>query len=522
MGRGDGSGRIVSPESADDTGTRILHVDMDAFYASVEVLDDPRLRGKPVIVGAPEGRSVVSSASYEARAYGVRSAMPVAQALRLCPAAIVVPPHFRRYLAVSGQVMDIFRSVTPLVEPLSVDEAFLDVAGARRLWGPPGQIARALRTRIREETGLTASVGVAATKHVAKMASTMSKPDGLLIVSESDTAAFLAPRPVRALWGIGPKAAEALESRGIRTVADILEAPRSVLDHALGPAWGARIAELARGIDPRGVDTGRIEKSIGHEETFEEDVDDPDVVRAELRRLADRVGARLRAQGWAATTVAIKVRFADFTTVGRAQTLATPTAVGQRIGDAAQTLFSALDMRGPVRLVGVRAERLAPDSGPALLWDDDAEWRSVEGALDDAAARFGAGAVTRAALLRPRQGERIAPRRASVDGMSHLALDLGKQTASLGVKTAYGEQVELDGIRMVPVALAWTGFGGGADVDGNGGGGGGGASVPLGAYVRTGDDLRFEPNIVSLLAVAIPFVWVAGHALSRVIRALKK
>lgn len=411
MGRGDGSGRMVSPEGADDRGTRILHVDMDAFYAAVEVLDDPRLRGKPVIVGAPEGRSVVSSASYEARACGVRSAMPVAQAVRLCPAAIVVPPHFGRYRAVSAQVMDLFRAVTPLVEPLSIDEAFLDVAGVRRLWGAPGEIARSLRGRIREETGLTASVGVAATKHVAKLASTLSKPDGLLIVSEADTSAFLAPRPVRALWGIGPKAAEALESRGIRTVADILKAPRSVLERALGAASGARIGDLARGIDPREVDTGRIEKSIGHEETFEHDIADRDIVRAELRRLADRVGARLRSHGWAAATVAIKVRFADFTTLSRTQTLVAPTAVGQRIGDVAQALFAALELRGPVRLVGVRAERLAPDTGAAVLWDDDAQWRSVEGALDDATARFGASAVTRAALL-PRQGEGVPPSRA--------------------------------------------------------------------------------------------------------------
>ncbi len=183
MGRGDGTGRIVSPEGADDTATGILHVDMDAFYASVEVLDEPALKGKPIIVGAPDGRSVVSSASYEARRFGVRSAMPVGQALRLCPTAIVVMPHFDRYVALSTEVMRIFRDVTPLVEPLSIDEAFLDVRGARRLWGSPGEIARALRQRVRDETGLTCSIGVAATKHVAKMASTISKPDGLLIVA---------------------------------------------------------------------------------------------------------------------------------------------------------------------------------------------------------------------------------------------------------------------------------------------------------------------------------------------------
>ena len=410
MGRGDGTGRIVSSGDADDTGTGILHVDMDAFYASVEVLDDPSLEGKPIIIGAPDSRSVVSSASYEARRFGVRSAMPVGQALRLCPTAIVVPPHFDRYVEMSRQVMSIFSDVTPLVEPLSIDEAFLDVRGARRLWGSPGVIARTLRQRVLDETGLTCSIGVAATKHVAKMASTISKPDGLLIVAEADTAAFLAPRPVRALWGIGPKSAEALESRGIHTVADVLETPRSVLERALGGAMGDRIWHLARGLDARQVDTARVEKSVGHEETFPRDIDDPAVLRSEFRRLADRVGARLRTHEWEARTIAIKVRFADFTTITRSQTLPEPTAVGQRIGDAALELFGAIDRRLPVRLVGVRAEQLrqSGQAGPTL-WDDDAEWRRVEGALDDASARFGRGAVTRATLLGGARGGGALP-----------------------------------------------------------------------------------------------------------------
>ncbi|GAB3602040.1 DNA polymerase IV [Microbacterium aureliae] len=400
MGRGDGTGRLASPADADDTGAGILHVDMDAFYASVEVLDDPSLRGRPVVVGAPEGRSVVSSASYEARRFGVRSAMPVAHALRLCPAAVVVRPNFPRYVELSRAVMGIFRDVTPLVEPLSIDEAFLDVRGVRRLWGPPGAIARSLRQRVRDETGLTCSVGAAATKHVAKMASTLSKPDGLLIVPESATAAFLAPRSVRALWGVGPKAAESLEARGIRTVADVIDTPRAVLDKALGPAMGGRVAELARGVDPREVETSRVEKSVGHEETFDQDVTDAAVLRSELRRLADRVGARLRAGGWQAGAVALKIRWDDFTTVSRSTSLAEPTAVGQRIGDVALELLDALGAHPPVRLIGVRAERLHAAGASQLgLWDDDAEWRSIEDAVDDVAARFGAGAVTRAGLL---------------------------------------------------------------------------------------------------------------------------
>lgn len=405
MGRGDGTERLVSPADADDAGTGILHVDMDAFYASVAALDDPSLRGKPIIIGGTEGRGVVSSASYEARRFGVRSAMPMGQAMRLCPTAIVVSPDFSRFLEESAKVMAIFHQVTPLVEPLSIDEAFLDVRGVRRLWGSPAAIARDLRARVLSETGLTCSIGVAATKHVAKMASTISKPDGLLVVSAAETDAFLRPRSVRALWGVGPKAAESLEGRGIRTIADVVDTPREVLDRALGPAMGERVWHLARGIDPRSVDTGRVEKSVGHEETFNEDISDPLILHAELRRLADRVGARLRSGGWEASTIAIKVRFADFTTISRSQTLPEPTAVGQRIGDAAHELFASVDSRLPIRLIGVRAEKLQPaGSAPLALWDDDEGWRRIEDALDGATAKFGRGAVTRATLLGKARG----------------------------------------------------------------------------------------------------------------------
>lgn len=397
MGHGDGRGRIVSSPDADDAGTRILHVDMDAFYAAVEVLDDPSLAGLPLIIGAPDGRSVVSSASYEARRYGVRAAMPVSQALRLCPSARIVPPHFPRYHEVSRQVMAIFESFTPLVEPLSVDEAFLDVQGVRRLWGSPARIAHLVRERVRDEVGITCSVGVAATKHVAKMASTISKPDGMLVIAGADTQAFLDPRPVRAMWGVGPKAAEALEGRGIRTIRDIREASTDMLDRAVGPALGARLAQLARGEDARAVETERIEKSIGHEETFETDITDRVHLRAELLRLADRVAARLRKAEWETSTVSIKVRFDDFRTLTRSQTLPEPTAVGQRIGEAAQGLFESIDRRDPVRLIGVRAEKLQPAGGGGFgLWDDDEDWRRVEGAVDDAVARFGSATITRA------------------------------------------------------------------------------------------------------------------------------
>ncbi|MEV8251201.1 DNA polymerase IV [Microbacterium sp. NPDC076768] len=397
MGHGDGRGRIVSAADAVDTGTRILHVDMDAFYAAVEVLDDPSLRGLPLIIGTRDGRSVVSTASYEARKYGVRAAMPVSHALRLCPTARVVPPHFHRYHEVSRQVMAIFESFTPLVEPLSVDEAFLDVQGVRRLWGSPARIAELIRARVLKEVGITCSVGVAATKHVAKMASTIAKPDGMLVVAEKDTLDFLAPRSVRALWGVGPKASEALEARGIRTVQDVRSSSRESLERAVGGALAARLTELALGIDPRTINTERVEKSVGHEETFEEDILDRPFLRAELLRLADRVASRLRRAEWETSTVAIKIRFDDFRTVNRSQTLSEPTAVGQRIGEAAQALFEQIDRRDPVRLVGVRAENLRPAGGGGLgLWDDDEGWRKVEGAVDEAMARFGSATISRA------------------------------------------------------------------------------------------------------------------------------
>ncbi|GAA2926752.1 DNA polymerase IV [Microbacterium luteolum] len=397
MGHGDGRGQITSPTDADDTGTRILHVDMDAFYAAVEVLDDPSLRGLPLIIGAPDGRSVVSSASYEARRYGVHAAMPVSQALRLCPTARIVLPHFHRYQEVSRQVMAIFESFTPLVEPLSVDEAFLDVQGVRRLWGSPARIAGLIRERVLDEVGITCSVGVAATKHVAKMASTIAKPDGMLVVAAADTLDFLAPRPVRAMWGVGPKAAEALEARGIRTIQNIRESSPEMLERAVGPALSTRLAQLARGEDPRTVETERIEKSIGHEETFDHDILDRAFLRAELLRLADRVAARLRRAEWEAGTVSIKVRFDDFRTLNRSQTLSEPSAVGQRIGEAAQALYEQIDRRDPVRLLGVRAENLRPAGGGGLgLWDDDEDWRKVEGAVDEAVARFGTATISRA------------------------------------------------------------------------------------------------------------------------------
>ncbi|WP_156759606.1 DNA polymerase IV [Microbacterium karelineae] len=410
MSRQDGSGRLVSRAGADDAGAHILHVDMDAFYVAVETLDDPSLAGKPVVIAHPDGRSVVSSASYEARRYGVRSAMPIGMALRLCPRAIVVPPTFERYREVSARVMEVFRSITPLVEPLSIDEAFLDVRGARRLWGTPGEIAVLIRRRVREEIGITCSVGAAATKHVAKMASTASKPDGMLFIPAARTQEFLDPRPAGSMWGVGPKAAESLASRAIRTIHDVRSTPVTALARIVGASQAQRIHDLAHGRDPRGIETTRTEKSVSHEETFHTDVTDPEMLRAELLRLADRVAVRLRRGGMEASGVAIKLRFSDFATITRSQALSEPTAVGQRIAQVARDLLAAVDLRAPVRLIGVRAERLVPAGSAAVaLWDDDGDWKQVEGALDRASARFGAGSVTRASALPNERRARHVP-----------------------------------------------------------------------------------------------------------------
>jgi DNA polymerase-4 len=393
--------------AGDDTGCHVLHVDMDAFYASVEVRDRPDLRGLPVIVGGGGTRGVVLSATYEARKLGVRSAMPMSRARRLAPRAVVVEPRHRRYAEASASVMEVFRSVTPLVEPLSLDEAFLDVRGARRRLGSPRQVGEWVRATIEEEQGITCSVGVATTKFVAKLASAHCKPDGLLVVPADGVVAFLHPLPVGALWGVGDKTEEALARLGLRTVGDLASTPVSTLQRALGQAAGSHLAALAWGRDERRVTPQEPEKSVGAEETFSTDVDDPAVVRRELLRLSERTAARLRAQGVVGRTVSVKIRFADFSTITRARTLTEATDVAKVVYETALALYDALGLeRARIRLVGVRLEQLAPaDSQPhqLLLGERDQGWREAEQAVDRAARRFGAGAVRPAALVDPRR-----------------------------------------------------------------------------------------------------------------------
>jgi len=396
--------------AGDDTGCTVLHVDMDAFYASVELRSRPELVGTPVIVGGLGSRSVVLSATYEARAFGVHSAMPMMRARRLCPQATVIPPTHGVYDEASRGVMEVFRSITPLVEPLSLDEAFLDVAGAQRRLGTPRQIGELIRARVEDEQGITCSVGVAPTKFVAKLASARAKPDGLIVVPRDDVIAFLHPLPVGVLWGVGDKTDEALTRLGLRTIGDIAHTPAATLQRALGPAAGAHLSALAWGRDERSVVAHEPDKSIGAEETFARDVDDPAVVRRELLRLSERTAARLRSAALVGRTVSIKVRFADFTTITRAKTIHEATDVARVVYETAGALYDALGLqRARIRLVGVRVEGLtAAETTPRQLSlaGGDEEWRAAERAADRAAARFGAGAVIPAALVDPTRRER--------------------------------------------------------------------------------------------------------------------
>ena len=388
-----------------DTGCHILHADMDAFYASVEIRDRPELAGLPVIVGAGS-RGVVLSASYEARVFGVRSAMPVTRARRLCPQAVFVAPRHRLYAAASAEVMAVFRSMTPEVEPLSLDEAFLDVSGSIRRLGPPTRIAELIRAATRDQQALTCSVGVANCKFVAKLASALCKPDGLLVVPGDQVLDFLHPLPVAALWGVGAQTGRALARLGLRTVGDIAHTPLAALQRELGQAAGSHLSALAWGRDHRPVVRDSPDKSIGAEETFAADVDDPEVIRRELLRLSGRTARGLRAGGSVARTVVVKLRLANFTTITRSRTLPEPTDVAREIYATACELYAAagLDPRARLRLVGVRAAGLVPAARSATqlaLGEPPASWRDAERAVDRITGRFGPDSVRPAVLVRP-------------------------------------------------------------------------------------------------------------------------
>jgi DNA polymerase-4 len=384
----------------------ILHVDLDAFFAAVEQRDRPELRGKPVIVGGggPTDRGVVSAASYEARAFGVHSAMPLRTAAALCPGGIFVPVDGAKYQAVSRQVMAILRRFTPLVEPVSIDEAFLDVTGSQALFGDGESIGRQIRAAILDEVQLTASVGVATTKLVAKVASDLRKPDALVVVQPGQEADFLAPLPITRLWGVGARTAEALREFGVTTIGDLAGLDRGVLERRFGKHGGA-LTMRARGVDPDPVSDRAPAKSIGHEHTFDVDTSDRDVIERTLLAMAEGVAGRLRASGVKAATVTVKIRDSTFRTITRQRTLAEPTDLTEPIWRAALELARPEVRAIRVRLLGVTASNLGERvqlqlfSGEGDAAGDAARGRRVVEAEDAIRRRFGERAVTRARLL---------------------------------------------------------------------------------------------------------------------------
>jgi DNA polymerase-4 len=387
----------------------ILHVDLDAFFAAVEQRDDPSLRGKPVIVGGSARRGVVATASYEARAYGVRSAMPTARARRACPHAVFLAPRFGRYREKSDEVMSILRSVTPLVEQLGIDEAFVDVAGVRRRHGDGAAVARMLRDRFRCETGLAASIGAATTKFLAKCASDLAKPDGLLVVPPGTEADFLDPLPASRLWGVGAATLAKLDRMGVRTIGDVARLPVDVLVAALGASLGRHLHALARNDDPRIVQPRQEAKSIGAEETFAADLRTAVACDRELVRLVDRAARRLRRAGLTARTVTLKIRFADFDTRTRSRTLPEPTDATHVVLATARDLASSFAVSRGVRLLGVSLSNLdaaAPVQTALVLGAADAREQAArerlaaaDRAADAVRERFGDAAVRRAVLL---------------------------------------------------------------------------------------------------------------------------
>ena len=403
MSRAPRSTSVNRDWGGDDSASPILHVDMDAFFASVELLDRPELHGYPVIVGAAH-RGVVLAATYAARASGVHSAMPMSRARVLCPHAVYIRPNHERYRRTSRAVMDILAEVTPVLEQVSIDEAFLDVSGAYRRLGSPSQIGHRLRERIRTELGLPASVGVAATKFVAKLASSHAKPDGMLVIPSAATVPFLHELPAGALPGVGERTAERLSRLAIHTVADLAHTPVQTLQQALGRAGGQHLHDLAWGRDPRPVEPVRREKSIGHEQTFAENITDRGLLDAVLLDQAHRCAARLRSAELLTAGVAIKVRLPDFTTLTRSRALAAPSDIAQQLHHTARELLAGMTLpSGGVRLLGLRCEGLSPAATTAVqvaLDTDDADLRRAERAMDVVRQRYGVGSLTVGSLVR--------------------------------------------------------------------------------------------------------------------------
>ncbi|MDA8311663.1 MAG: DNA polymerase IV [Actinomycetota bacterium] len=447
---------------ASDVGRRrepsILHVDMDAFFASVEVLDDPTLAGRPVIVGGSGARGVVASCSYEARVHGVRSAMASLRARRLCPDAVFVEGHFARYEEVSARLREVLLSFTPLVEPIGLDEAFLDVCGALRLFGTPAEIAAAIRLRVREELALDCSVGAGRSKTIAKLASRAAKPRvgsqgklpgaGVVVIEPQEELGFLHPMGVEQLWGVGPATAKRLAALGARTVGDLARLPEAALVRALGKANGRHLAALARGDDRAPVVPQRLAKSIGREETFREDLADRNALRRHAKRMAELVADQLRAGRQVARTVTVKVKLSDFSLVTRAHTMKAGLDTGSAIGMIAVALLDAVELSTGVRLLGVSVSGLqsasagrqlrfelenpasgGPERGVAAAARREDHWREVIGAVDAIRRRFGSAAVGAASMVGP-EGIVVPARRQSRWGPSEREGDGTKSSAS--------------------------------------------------------------------------------------------
>ncbi len=415
------------------TARRILHVDMDAFFASVEALDDPSLAGRPLIVGGTGPRGVVASCSYEARVFGVRSAMPASRARRLCPSAVFVPGRYERYAEISQAIHAVFHDFTPLVEGISLDEAFLDVTGSVRLFGPAGVMAASIRDRIRDELGLGCSVGVSAVKFLAKLASEAAKPRaasdgtkpgaGVFEIEPGQELAFLHPLPIEALWGVGPATSARLRRLGIKTVGDLATVPPEAVCAAVGQAGGAHLVRLAHAQDDRGVEADRETKSISHEETYPVDRRDDKALHVEIVRMADAVAARMRRAGLVGRTVTLKIRYGDFVTKTRSKTAPAPLGEGPAIASLAAGLLDGLDLTAGVRLLGVGVSNLGPDAsrpseqlsldlGVQTAPDGRSSDRLVQAsaAVDAIRDRFGSRSVGPAALLDPEGGIRVKQR----------------------------------------------------------------------------------------------------------------
>jgi DNA polymerase IV len=420
----------------------ILHVDMDAFFVSVELLDQPELRGKPVVVGGDGERGVVAAASYEARAFGVHSAMSSVQARRLCPHAVFLRGRYHRYSEVSANVMSIFKDVTPLVEPLSLDEAFLDVSGALRLLGEAPTIAASIRRRVLDEQGLTCSVGVASTKFVAKLATEAAKPkaskngpqfgSGVFVVEPEETLSFLRPLPVESLWGVGPATLAKLHRIGVLTIADLADLPEENVVAALGRSQGRHLHSLANGRDERSVEPDRAMKSIGHEETFSRDHHLRSTLERELVQFADSVASRLRAQGVVGRTVQLKIRFGDFTTITRSTTLAVAVDDSRSLLEAGRSLLALVDPAQGVRLLGLSVSGLSSDASRQLTFDEAISgpgWQQADRTIDEIRARFGDEAIGPAVASGP-DGLRLKRRGAQQWGPDAEQTDPGSSATT--------------------------------------------------------------------------------------------